>query len=294
MNYYDEIKKELVNNEVYKKVKDYSKNKNDLKTYYNVGKLLDEAGSHYGEGIINKYSKKLTDELGKGYGISNLKRMRLFYYRIEKGATMSHYLNWSHYYELIKFDDIREFNYYVKIIEDQTLSVRELRERIQNKEYERLDYETKLKLANKQILKIEDLVKSPILVKNKFNSEKISEKMLQELILEDLPSFLKELGEGFCFIENEYKIKIGDVYNYIDLLLFNYFHNRFAVVELKTTELKKEHIGQIETYMHYIDENVKKWYHDKTIGIIICRKNNKYIMAYCSDEKILSRKYELV
>ena len=118
--------------------------------------------------------------------------------------------------------------------------------------------------------------------------------MLQELILEELPSFLKELGEGFCFIENEYKIKIGDVYNYIDLLLFNYFHNRFAVVELKTTELNKEHIGQIETYMHYIDENVKKWYHDKTIGIIICRKNNKYIMAYCSDEKILSRKYELV
>lgn len=87
---------------------------------------------------------------------------------------------------------------------------------------------------------------------------------------------------------------MGEVYNYIDLLLFNYFHNRFVVVELKTTELKKEHIGQIETYMHYIDENVKKWYHDKTIGIIICKKDNRYIMAYCSDEKNLSRKYELV
>lgn len=294
MNYYDKIKQELVNNEVYKKVKDYFKNRSDLQTYYNVGKLLSEAGKHYGEGIINKYSLRLTDELGKGYGISNLKRMRSFYYQIEKGATMSLHLNWSHYYELIKFNDISEFNYYVKITEEQNLSVRELRERIKNKEYERLDNKTKLKLVNKENLKIEDLVKSPILIKNKFNNEKISEKMLQELILEDLPSFLKELGEGFCFIENEYKIKIGEVYNYIDLLLFNYFHSRFVVVELKTTELKKEHIGQIETYMHYIDENVKKWYHDKTIGIIICKKDNKYIMAYCSDEKILSRKYELV
>ena len=79
MNYYREIKHELINNEITKRVKDYSKNRSDLNTYYNVGKLLSEAGKHYGEGIIKEYSKRLTNELGKGYGISNLKNMRKFY-----------------------------------------------------------------------------------------------------------------------------------------------------------------------------------------------------------------------
>jgi len=107
-------------------------------------------------------------------------------------------------------------------------------------------------------------------------------------------TFLKELGNGFCFIGSEYKIKIGDRYNYIDLLLFNYEFNCFVVVELKVTELKKEHIGQIEFYMNYIDKNLKNINQNKTIGIIICKKENKYVIEYCSDDRIISREYELV
>ena len=83
MNYYNEIKQELINNEIYKKVKDYSKNRSDLNTYYNVGKLLSEAGKHYGEGIIKQYSIKLTNELGKGYTFTSLARMKQFYYITE-------------------------------------------------------------------------------------------------------------------------------------------------------------------------------------------------------------------
>ena len=90
MNYYNEIKRELIDNELNKKVKDYSKNKYEIQKYYNVGKLLSEAGNNYGEAIIKEYSKKLTSELGKGYTISNLKRFRQFYLMIEKGATLSH------------------------------------------------------------------------------------------------------------------------------------------------------------------------------------------------------------
>jgi len=119
----------------------------------------------------------------------------------------------------------------------------------------------------------------------------ISEKVLKRLILEDIDNFLKELGNGFCYIENEYKIKIGDRYNYIDLLLFNYIYNCFIVVELKVTELKKEHIGQIQTYMNYIDKNIKKLTHDKTIGIIIVKKDNKLILEYSSDSRIYSTTY---
>ena len=294
MNYYDEIKNELINNEITKRVKDYSKNRSDLNTYYNVGKLLSEAGKHYGEGIIKEYSKRLTNELGKGYSISNLKNMRNFYVFFSKSQTMSGQLTWSHYIELLKLVDKEKINYYIKIIEEENLSVRELRKRIKNNDYERLDEETKKKLKDKEKLKLPDLVKNPLQIRNTSGNNEISEKILQKLILEDIPSFLDELGNGFTFVRNEYKIKIGDRYNYIDLLLFNYEFNCFVVVELKVTELKKEHIGQIEFYMNYIDKNLKNINQNKTIGIIICKKENKYVIEYCSDDRIISREYELV
>lgn len=138
------------------------------------------------------------------------------------------------------------------------------------------------------------MVPNPILIKNKNNIDIINEKVLHQLILEDIESFMKELGNGFCFIGSEYKIKIGDNFHKIDLLLFNIKYNSYVVVELKVCELRKEHIGQIEVYMNYIDKNIKKISQDKTIGIIICRKNNKYVIEYCSDNRIISREYELV
>ena len=293
MNYYNEIKNELINNVVYKKVKDYSKNKHDLTTYYNVGKLLFNAGKHYGDGIIKNYSIKLSNELGKGYTISSLKRMRQFYLIIKKGATLSHQLTWSHYQEVITINNFIIANYYIKLSESHNLSVRQLREKIKNKEYERLPESTKKKLVNNDKNEVQDFIKDPIIINNKYNYQNISEKMLQQLILEDIPSFLKELGSGFTFIENEYKIRLGDRYNYIDLLLFNYIYNCFIVIELKVTELKSEYIGQIEKYMNYIDKNVKTIYQDKTIGIIICKKNNRYVIEYASDDRIFSKEYIL-
>ena len=290
MNYYETIKQEFISNEIYKRVKDYSKNQNDLKTYYNVGKMLCEVGKHYGEGIIREYAKKLTIELGKGYTQTRLKYMRQFYIIMQKSPTVSDKLSYSHYCEIMWLN-IDEINYYIKIVEEQNLSVRELRERIKSKEYERLDDKTKLKLKNQKNLEIKDFIKNPIILKT--NQEILKERALQQLILEDLPSFMKELGPGFSFIENEYKIKIGNVYNYIDLLLFNYIYQCFVVVELKVTELKKEHIGQIETYMHYIDKNLKTNNQDKTIGIILTKKDNRFIMEYCSDKRVLNITYSL-
>ncbi len=294
MNYYNEIKEQIINNEITKRVKDYSKNKSDLEMYYNVGKLLKEAGKHYGEGIIKEYSIRLTNELGKGYTISNLKRFRQFYELIQKGATLSHQLRWSHYCEIIPLIKINKVNYYVKIIEQNNLSVRQLRSKIKSKEYERLDSKTKLKMIAEEKFEITDMIKNPILVKNSHNYEEIFEKILKQLILEDIENFMKELGNNFSFIASEYKIKIGNRYNYIDLLLYNIEFNCYVVVELKITELKKEYIGQIEIYMSYIDKTIKKITQDKTIGIIICKKDNKFIMEYCSDKRIITKEYELV
>ena len=296
MNYYNEIKTELINNEITKRVKDYSKNRSDLNTYYNVGKLLSEAGKHYGEGIIKEYSEKLTSDLNKKYSTRTLRRFRQFYvmFDILKWSTMSTKLSWSHYSELLKLVNEDTINYYIKITEGQNLSVRELRTKIKNKEYERLDEETKKKLKNKEELKVPDLVKNPIQIRNTSDYNEISEKTLQKLILEDIPSFLKELGSGFSFIDNEYKIKMGDRYNYIDLLLYNIKYKCYVVVELKVTELNSNHTGQIQKYMNYIDKNIKSIDDNKTVGIIICKKENKYVIEYCSDDRIIAREYELV
>ena len=177
---------------------------------------------------------------------------------IEKGATLSHLLTWSHYIEIIPINNVTIINYYINICIYQNLSVRELRNKIKNKEYERLDEETKNKLINNEKLNIKDNIKNPILIKNIHNYTEITEKILQKLVLEDISLFMKELVDSFSFIDNEYKIKIGERYNYIDLLLFNIEFNCYVVIELKVTELKKEHIGQIQVYMNYIDKNLKK------------------------------------
>ena len=294
MNYYNEIKQQLINNEVYKKVKDISKNRSDLTTYYNVGKLLSEAGKNYGEGIMKKYSIKLTEELGKGYNTSSLKRMRQFYIMVQKGATVWHQLSWSHYKILITLDSIDKINYYAKISSDNLYSVRQLQERIKSKEYERLDDKTKAMLIKKEEPKAEDLIKNPILIKNTYDTNNITEKMLKGLILENIDNFLKQLGVGFTYVGNEYPIKIGDRYYYIDILLYNIKDNKYVVLELKNTELKKEHFGQIKTYMNYIDKNLKTAEQNPTLGIILCKKDNKFVFEYVPNDNVIDREYALV
>ncbi len=296
MNYYNEIKTELINNEITKRVKDYSKNRSDLNTYYNVGKLLAEAGKHYGEGIIKEYSDRLSSELNIKYSVRTLyKIIKYFnYMNKQKVPTVSAKLSWSHYDELLKLTDENIINYYIKISEEQNLSVRELRKKIKSNEYERLDEETKKKLKTKEELKVPDLVKNPIQIKNTSGYDEISEKILQKMILEDIESFMNELGNGFSFIGSEYKIKMGDRYNYIDLLLYNIKYKCYVVVELKVTELNSNHTGQIQKYMNYIDKNIKSIDDNKTVGIIICKKENKYVIEYCSDDRIIAREYELV
>ena len=296
INYYDEIKNKLIDNEIYNRVKDYSKERNKVITYFEVGKLLDEAGKNYGENIIKEYSLKLINEVGKKFNERTLRRIRQ-YYRVfcnKKWSPMATKLSWSHYTELLSIKDERKLNYYINISIKNNLSKRQLREKIKTNEYERLDEKTKSKLINNEEYYVTDFVKNPILIKNNFNYKEISEKVLKKLILENIESFMNELGNSFCFVGSEYKIKIGNRYNYIDLLLFNIEYNCYVVIELKVTELKKEHVGQIQVYMNYIDNNLKKLSQDSTIGIIICTKDNNYIIEYCSDDRIIAREYSLV
>ena len=294
MNYYNEIKNELINNEINRKVKSYSINKSDLDAYYNVGRMLCEAGNHYGEGIIKEYSKRLTYELGKGYSKRNLWLMLKFYELNEKVQTVSAQLSWSHYCELLSFENTDKINYYIELAKNNNLSVRQLRERIKSNEYERLPESTKNKSVEQKESDIVDFIKNPILIKNSNKYDIFSEKVLQKLILEDIENFLEELGNGFTFIKSEYPIKLGNRYNYIDLLLYNIKYKCYVVVELKVTELKKEHTGQIMTYMNYINKNIKTQEENETVGIIICKQDNEYVIRYCSDDRIIAREYELI
>ena len=294
INYYNEIKETLVKNEAYKKVKDYSKNKSDLNAYYEVGRLIVEAQggekrAKYGNKLIKDYSERLTIELGKGYTISNLRKMRQFYLKYKKRSTLSSELTWSHYSELIQIDDNLKRDYYEKITISQNLSVRELRERIKSKEYERIGYKEELEKPE-----VNTLIKNPIVIKVDNPNIKLSEYALHQTILENMDDFLKELGIGFTYAGSEVKIKIGDRYNYIDFLLFNVKYNCYVVIELKITEMKAEYIGQVTKYINYVDKNIKEPFNDKTIGVIICKKENKFILEYCTDNRIFTTTYELV
>ena len=296
MNYYDEIKEQLIKGEIYDKAKDYSKDRHKVKVYFETGKLLSEAGKEYGKNIIKQYSEKLMVEVGKKYKVSNLYKMRKFYeiFSDEKLYPLGTKLSWSHYRELLTIKNIDEIIYYIHICEECNLSRRQLQERIKSHEYNRLSSETKIKLIESKDLNVNDLIPNPIIIKSDSLKDEISEYALKQVLLNNIDDFLRQLGIGFTYVGNEYKIKVSDRYNYIDLLLYNIKYKCYVVVELKVTELKKEHTGQIMTYMNYIDKNMKTIDENDTVGIIICKQDNEYVIKYCSDDRIIAREYELV
>lgn len=296
MNYYNEIKENLIKCEIYDKSKDFSKNKNRVITYFKNGKLLNEAGKEYGKNIIKQYSEKLMIEVGKKYNERTLYRMRKFYevFSNEKLTPLVSKLSWSHYIQLLSCNSIEEIIYYINITINNNLNKRQLQEKISNNDFNKLSVDVKNKLTDYDKLKVNDLVPNPIIIKSNKLKEEMTEYALKQSILNNLDDFLNQLGIGFTYVGNEYKLKIDDRNNYIDLLLYNIKYKCYVVIELKVTELKKEHTGQIMTYMNYIDKNIKTIEENDTVGIIICKQDNEYVIKYCSDNRIIAREYELV
>ena len=296
MNYYNEIKERLIKSEIYDKAKDYSKDKHKVSVYFETGKLLSDAGKEYGKNVIKQYAEKLIVEVGKKYNERTLYGMRKFFevFSNEKLNPLGSKLSWSHYRELLTIKNIDAIMYYIDICEKNNLSKRQLQERIRNHEYDRLSNETKTKLIESKELKVDDLIPNPIVIKSNMLKDNLSEYALKQAILNNIDDFLRQLGIGFTYVGNEYKIKLGSKYNYIDLLLYNIKYKCYVVVELKVTELKKEHTGQIMTYMNYLDENIKTIEENDTVGIVICKQDNEYVIKYCSDNRIIAREYELV
>ena len=268
MNYYDEIKNILVDNAIGRKVREYKSNQKDLESYYNVGKLLVEAQggeerAKYGDGLIKEYSKRLTSELGKGYTVTRLKYMRTFFEVVKKSPPLADQfkninITWSNICEILYLKNIEEIKYYLDLSNKLCLTKRELRLRIKSDEYNRLPAEVKEKLKSNEVISNSEKVPSPVVLHDLRVDGKLTEKLVQALIDENPINFCNALGEGYTYCGSQYKIKIGANYNYIDVLLFNVMDMNYVVVEIKVTELKKEYVGQIQTYMNYVDVNLKK------------------------------------
>ncbi len=303
MNYYKEIKNLIEEKEVNDKVRYLESNKETIKTYYEIGRILIEAQggiekAKYGDGLIKKWSEKLTKEYGNGYKIANLKNMRKFYIMFRKSYTLCSQsnLSWSHYKYLLKFDNENERNYYINRCIQNNLSVRGLINEIKTKSFDRLSYANKkhIKLITDKetSLDIKDMIHDPILI-NIDDNEKISEKVLKKYILKELEHFFLELGTGFTFVGSEYKLSYDNKNYYVDLLLFNTELNRYIVCELKLGEIKMGDIAQTKVYMMLTDKFLKRSFHNETIGIIITRKNGKLALEYVSDPNIFITTYRL-
>jgi predicted nuclease of restriction endonuclease-like (RecB) superfamily len=296
MNYLDNIKNLIENDIVLRKKHRLQEENNRLKTYFEIGKLIVDAQggekrARYGNGLIKEWSMELTRLYGKGYDSSNLKRMRQLYLTFQNGGTLCH-LSWSHLRYILPIKNESKRNYYINLCIKQNLSVRQLIEKIKSKEYERLEYKDKIEILkdNNESLTIKDMIKNPIIINTNKNMDKLSEKALKSFILESIEKFLLELGVGFTYCGSEYKLGRYKC----DLLLFNTELSSYVVIELKIRELKPIDIGQINYYMKYIDNNIKKEYMEDTIGIIMSKENNEIIIKYITSDKILFTTYKIV
>ena len=285
-NYLENIKNEIISGNAKVVAKNYQINNVKLTMNYNIGKELAEAGKHYGEGIVKKYASILTNEFGRGYSVSNLKRMRQFYILFEKGAPLAHQLTWEHLRLLLPLKDVNKINYYISIIRRDNLSKRALAERIKINEYDRLSDGAKESLLNKEEFSLIQSVLNPIVLTPNKSYEIYTEKVLQEIIYENLDSFMKQLGGGYFYVGREYKLNIGDKKNYIDYLFYNVVDSRYCVVEIKAREYRKTDYGQIKIYMNYVDEHLKTITQNNTIGIIITKSVNKFEAHYVKDNQV--------
>lgn len=285
-DYLYNIKTEIINGNAKVAAKNYQINNVKLTMNYNIGKELAEAGKHYGEGIVKKYAKELTEEFGKGYTYSELNRMIKYYVMVQKLGPLAPILTWSHYLKLLVLNDINEIKYYINITKRDNLSKRALAERIKSNEYGRLSTEAKEKILNKEELSLIQSVPSPIVLVPNKSYEVYTEKILQEIIYENIEDFMHQLGEGYTFVGREYKLNIGDKKNYIDYLLYNYKMNCFCVIEIKAREYRKTDYGQIKTYMNYVNEHLKTITQNNTIGTIITKSVNNFEAHYVKDNQV--------
>lgn len=212
-----------------------------------------------------------------------------------KGAPLGH-LSWTHIRILLPIKEENKRNYYINLCLTRKLSKRNLENEIKNKSYEKLiNKPSKIEIISfNEKINIKNDLKNPIIIELNEKQLITKESDLELVILSQLKNFFNQLGNGFTFVDNQYKLAYNNINYYIDILLFNYKLNCFIVVELKLRGLKKEDKAQIDFYMNLVDEQVKESYHNKTIGIIISKKQDKFIAEFVGSDEVIPPTYQTV
>ena len=305
-NIFNNIKDLVINsrNKVYHTV-----NTEMLNLYWNIGKVImeiqqGEERASYGDTVLDKLSKKLTNEFGKGFSSRNLRTMRKFYLMYPIWKTVSAKLSWSHYLELIKIDDELKRNFYLNECINSKWSVRELQRQRDSLLYERLtisaNKEKILELSEKgQILKTsKDLVKDPFVLEFldiKENTDYL-ESDLEKNIIENIKDFLLELGEGFSYVGNQIRLTLEEAHFYPDLVFYNRLLRCFVIIDLKIGKVTHQDIGQMQMYVNYYDREIKQVDEKPTVGILLSTNKNETIVKYTLPEDnktIFSSEYKL-
>lgn len=287
-----------------------SVNSTMTETYWLIGKYIVESEQNgnikatYGKGLLTTLSKELSLRLGKGYSRPNLNNMRKFYLTYPNCQVVSDRLSWSHICELIKIDDDLERGFYEKETVKERWGVRELQRQMDTSLYLRLavskDKEGILSLAKQgiEIQKPEDVIKNTYTLEflNLPELDRYTEGDLEQRIIDNLQSFLLELGKGFTFVGRQYKITVNNVQYHVDLVFYHRILKCFVLIDLKKNSVKHEDIGQMNMYLGYfaIEENMPD--DNAPIGIILSKNKDELLVEYATygmDSNLFVAKYEL-
>ena len=272
-------------------------NKSIIYVYWNIGRIIvsneNEFNNRleYGKEILKGLSDELTKYLGKGYSISNLKYMRVFYKTYPNFNELNEKLSWSHYCELMIIKDKDKRNFYEKECSNSNWSVRELKRQLDTSLFERLllsegkvNKEKVLALSKEgQILnKPSDIVKQPYVFEFLGIKEQkpILEKDLEYKLIRHIEDFLLELGKGFMFVGSQQRITLNNTDYYVDMVFYNKFLKSYVLIDLKMNNLKAENLGQMNLYLNYYEQVVNSEDDGKPIGIILCAEKDNIMLEF--------------
>jgi len=266
-------------------------------TYWEIGKLIVENERKKGidkqstRQFILSLSKKLTDELGRGFSRSNLFNMRKFYLEYKNVQTVSGQLSWSHICELLIIDDKDKRNFYEKETINANWSIRELKRQIESSLYERLilsqgkqnkNIIIELSEKGQELAKPEDIIKNPYVFEflGIPENKPVLEKDLERKLIRHIEEFLLELGKGFMFVGSQQRITLNNTHHYVDMVFYNKILKSYILIELKTRKLKITDAGQLNTYLNYYKTEVNEEDDNPPIGIILCTDKDEITAEY--------------
>lgn len=279
-------------------------------TYWRIGRHIveyEQGGAdraEYGESLLDRLSKDMTQTVGRGFSRSNLVYIRKFYLSFPISETLSHQLSWSHYFEILKADDELERSFYVKQCEREKWSVRELKRQMKSMLFHRLalskDKEGVLALAQEgaRIETPEDLLRDPYVFEflGLPTQEQYSESELETRLIENLERFLLELGKGFAFIGRQYRISLGGRHFYVDLVFYHRILKCFVLFDLKTGEVDHGDVGQMNLYLNYFAREEGVDDDNPPIGIVLGAYQDHILMEYATEHvtnQLFVSKYQL-